>query len=139
YRMHLVAFLSINQESSEVKNADFFTRQSKKLVIRDLLKIKLFMSEKDVLVALNDENYILIVPAEDNLKEDKRYWAYLEKKIKKWLQEADMEGEVTIGRGGIADRMESYYPSYQKAMQTMNVVTNHDDESRSAEDTSDIK
>src|SRR5699024_10916182 len=75
YRKHRVAVLSINQESSEVKNADFFTRQSKKLVIRDLLKIKLFMSEKDVLVALNDENYILIVPAEDNLKEDKRYWA----------------------------------------------------------------
>lgn len=129
YRKHRVAVLSINQGSSEVKNADFFTRQSKKLVIRDLLKIKLSMFEKDVLVALNDENYILIVPAEDNLKEDKRYWDYLEKKFKIWLQEAGMEGQVTIGIGGIADSMENYYPSYQQAMQAMNVVTNHDDKS----------
>jgi len=125
YQKHRVAVLSIHQGSGEVKNADIFERQSEKLLIRDLLKTKLSLFEKDILVAMNDTNFILIAPAEDNLKKDKQNWACLVKKLKKWLKDADIRGQVSVGIGGIAASMKNYYKSYQQAIQTLNVVTNH--------------
>lgn len=119
FKEHRVAVMFIQEEKEEV---DLIAKQSKKLFIRDLLKTKLAIYDKDILPALNEDLFILIVPAADDVQESQKKWSALVHKINEWLREAEIKGKVFIGVGGIASDLKHYYESYQQAMQTLNVM-----------------
>src|SRR5699024_3078234 len=93
-KRHRVAVLSIQEEKNE---KDIIAQQSKKRLIRDLLKTKLSVHEKDILTALNDDRYILIAPTDGKIDEDEKKWRGLVKKINEWLESAHIKGTIFIG------------------------------------------
>src|SRR5699024_5003007 len=101
---------------------DIIAQQSKKRLIRDLLKTKLSVHEKDILPALNDDRYILIAPTDGKIDEDEKKWRGLVKKINEWLESAHIKGTIFIGIGGVTSELKHYYESYQQAVQTLNVL-----------------
>lgn len=119
FKKHRVAVLCIQGENEE---KDLVAKHSKKLFIRDLFKAKLAMYDKKVLVALNEDVYIFIVPAASDMQEEQQKWRTLVNKMNKWLIDADLEGDILIGIGSIASDLKHYYESYQQAMQTLNVL-----------------
>ncbi len=118
---HRISVLSIkpNDNNSE----DILEQQAKRTSVFNELKVKIANYDSDIMFAKKGEVYILVVPEEKEIPNEKRYWNQFYANIKKWLLEAEVSSYGLLGIGGKTNRIEDYYKCYKQALQTLNVVT----------------
>jgi Regulator of polyketide synthase expression len=122
FHQHRLAVLSILLDKKETENSNLLVQQSKKTLIWDQLKTQISRFSKEIIMATNDGNYILIVPVKVEGKHPKNYWREFYRNIKNWVREGNIECQVFMGIGGKTENLNDYYISYQQAIQALNVV-----------------
>ncbi|GIP62859.1 hypothetical protein J32TS6_14140 [Virgibacillus pantothenticus] len=119
---HRVSVLSIKLDEKELDSNDILNQQAKKSAVFDELKTKFSNYDADIMFAKKGEVYVLIVPEEKELPNEKKYWHNLMKNVQKWLSEGDITCYGMLGIGGMTHHLEDYYKCYKQALQTLNVV-----------------
>lgn len=120
YRPHRVSVIAINDTSIP----DFSTILDKKAqstyLLEHIKELVYFYDERTTTAIVNEE-LILFTPI-DQSKEAERFWGKLHRYI---VADEIIENEnmnIVIGIGGKARRPEEYFESYQKAVETSNIL-----------------
>lgn len=118
---HRVAVFSIITPENE---GNILEKEAQKSILWDILKKRITMYDPDVQITSKKDEYIVIVPSAKEMNKPKSFWSSFYNRVAKWLQEDSGEAILHMGVGGITNKLEDYYSSYQQARQTLNVVKN---------------
>ncbi|MEK5101804.1 helix-turn-helix domain-containing protein [Cytobacillus sp. FSL M8-0252] len=116
FKCHRVAVLTIS-----IDEDDLLEQQAKKVLIWDAIKSHLAKFDSRILTVSHDENYILLIPVDDDAQ-SKKYWKNLYDHIEKWSLEVFSGCKILLGIGSSTSNMKDYYVSYQQALLALNVM-----------------
>lgn len=91
------------------------------MLIWDAIKSHLAKFDSRILTVSHDENYILLLPVDDDVQ-SKKYWKNLYDNIERWSLEVFSGCKILLGIGTSTSNMKDYYVSYQQALLTLNVM-----------------
>ena len=117
FKSHRVAVLNI-----ALFENDLLEQQAKKFLIWEAIKSHLSKLDHRILTVPYDENYILLIPKDDESSQGKKYWRNIFRHIEKWSHEINHECEVLLGIGGPTENIKDYYVSFQQALLALNVI-----------------
>ncbi|MCM3412779.1 helix-turn-helix domain-containing protein [Metabacillus litoralis] len=116
FKYHRVAVLTIS-----IDEDDLLEQQAKKVLIWDAIKSHLAKFDSRILTVSHDENYILLLPVDDDVQ-SKKYWKNLYDNIERWSLEVFSGCKILLGIGTSTSNMKDYYVSYQQALLALNVM-----------------
>ncbi|UGB31965.1 helix-turn-helix domain-containing protein [Metabacillus sp. B2-18] len=116
FKCHRVAVLTIS-----LNEDDLLEQQAKKVLVWDAIKSHLAKFDSRILTVSHDENYILLIPVDDDVQ-SKKYWKNLYDNIDKWSLEVFSGCKILLGIGTSTSNMKDYYVSYQQALLALNVM-----------------
>lgn len=120
YRPHRVSVIAIN-DTSIPHFPNILDKKAQTTSVLEHIKELVYFYNKTTTTAIVNEQLILFTPIDED-KKAQRFWG----KLYQYLQEDEVmskeSSKIVIGIGGKASRPEEYFESYQKAVETANIL-----------------
>ena len=121
-KKYRVSVLSVHLFEHELKDLNILEQQAKKSWIWDLLKARIQIFDRNIIISVKGDDYILILPAEQEGVLSKEYWERLYQSLKTWRDREKIPCDIFIGIGGKAKDLHEYFPSYLQGVKALHLV-----------------
>ena len=120
---HRMAVLSLHIDSDE---SDLLIHEEKKSFLWEQIKEHMAIYEREAIFTRLGHEFILIVPADNEKRTNKKaYWTALYKQIKQLVQREVASGCISLGIGGLTESLEDYYSCYKQAVLAHKIAVNN--------------